>query len=296
MDITKQSQVAASGTPTAAQMEAIQAQARKKLTPEEVYVFSVRLCDDQVDRDFEKFDTEALPELARLFVGKTGICDHQWTSQSQICRIFETQVVKEEQGSYIRAWAYMRRGGSADEVIADIEAGIKKEVSVGCAMGRKVCSVCGEEYGACGHRKGERYDGTLCCAILKEPMDAYEFSFVAVPAQREAGVLKTAGRGVSLKELADRHGAQEEYRALWQLAQLGKAYRKQMEDETVRLCLSLRLGPEEPVLRSLLSKASAEELTALKNGLEQRFSETYPVRTQLSGNRSKTGVESEYLI
>lgn len=29
MDITKQSQVAASGTPTAAQMEAIQAQARK---------------------------------------------------------------------------------------------------------------------------------------------------------------------------------------------------------------------------------------------------------------------------
>ena len=76
----------------------------------------------------------------------------------------------------------------------------------------------------------------------------------------------------------------------------GKAYRKQMEDETVRLCLSLRLGPEEPVLRSLLSKASAEELTALKNGLEQRFSETYPVRTQLSGNRSKTGVESEYLI
>ena len=76
MDITKQSQVAASGTPTATQMEAIQAQARKKLTPEEVYVFSVRLCDDQVDRDFEKFDTEALPELARLFVGKTGICDH----------------------------------------------------------------------------------------------------------------------------------------------------------------------------------------------------------------------------
>ena len=80
------------------------------------------------------------------------------------------------------------------------------------------------------------------------------------------------------------------------MALLGKAYRKLMVDETVRLCLSLRLGPEEPVLRSLLSKASAEELTALKNGLEQRFSETYPVRTQLSGNRSKTGVESEYLI
>ena len=50
------------------------------------------------------------------------------------------------------------------------------------------------------------------------------------------------------------------------------------------------------ISKLIRTKASAEELTALKNGLEQRFSETYPVRTQLSGNRSKTGVESEYLI
>ena len=236
-------------------------------------------------------------------MGKSGLFDHSWSARGQAARIYAAQVVQEERLTrtgepycWLKGCAYMVRTADNESLIREIEGGIKKEVSVGCAMGRKVCSVCGEEYGTCGHRKGERYDGTLCCAILKEPMDAYEFSFVAVPAQREAGVLKTAGRGVSLKELADRHGAQEEYRALWQLAQLGKAYRKQMEDETVRLCLSLRLGPEEPVLRSLLSKASAEELTALKNGLEQRFSETYPVRTQLSGNRSKTGVESEYLI
>ena len=124
--------------------------------------------DDQVDRDFEKFDTEALPELARLFVGKTGICDHQWTSQSQICRIFETQVVREEQGSYIRAWAYMRRAAAPTEVIADIEAGIKKERSAWAAPWAGRSAPCaGEEYGTCGHRKGEHYDRTLCCAILE---------------------------------------------------------------------------------------------------------------------------------
>ena len=186
MQIKKAAEAVNSGVPTAVQLEAINAQAKAQLTAEQVYVFSLRLCDDQADRDFERFDTGALANLAKLFIGKTGVVDHKWSSDKQIARIFETQVVKEAGVSYIKAWAYIRRGGSNDEIIADIEAGIKKEVSVGCAMGMAVCSVCGSEYGTCGHMKGEAYDGQVCCAILKEPMDAYEFSFVAVPAQKEA--------------------------------------------------------------------------------------------------------------
>ena len=213
MKIKKATEALTGGVPTEAQLGAINAQARAKLTPEQVYVFSLRLCDDQIDRDGERFDTAALSGLAKLFIGKTGILDHRWSSDSQVARIFATEVVREERVSYIKAWAYIRRGGAADEIIADIEAGIKKEVSVGCAMGRAVCSICGSDYGTCGHQKGEYYNGQLCCAILKEPMDAYEFSFVAVPAQPEAGVLKGLGNGKrSLKELAEQFGAQAEYR------------------------------------------------------------------------------------
>ena len=130
MQIKKETQVSSSGKPTAMQLEAINAQARGKLTEEQVYVFSLRLCDDQVDRDFERFDTAALPALAKLFVGKTGIVDHRWSSENQVARIFAAEVVQEEGISYVKAWAYIRKGGSADEVIADIEAGIKKEVYV----------------------------------------------------------------------------------------------------------------------------------------------------------------------
>ena len=207
MKIKKEAMAGKGGQPTAVQLEAINAQAKAELTAEQVYVFSLRLCDDQVDRDLERFDTAALPVLAKLFIGKTGIVDHKWSSDSQVARIFAAEVVREDRCSYIKAWAYIRRGKASEEVIADIEAGIKKEVSVGCAMGRSVCSVCGGEYGQCGHQKGEYYDGQMCCVILKEPMDAYEFSFVAVPAQREAGVLKGMGRpGASLKDLAEEFG------------------------------------------------------------------------------------------
>ena len=204
MQIKKAAEAVSSGMPTAVQLEAINAQAKAQLVAEQVYVFSLRLCDDQVDRDMERFDTLALSGLAKLFIGKTGIVDHRWSSENQVARIFETQVVKEQGVTFIKAWAYIRRGGSNEELIADIEAGIKKEVSVGCAMGRCICSVCGSEYGTCGHLKGEHYDGQLCCAILQEPVDAYEFSFVAVPAQREAGVIKAlGGRQRSLKDLAE---------------------------------------------------------------------------------------------
>ena len=142
------------------------------------------------------------------------------------------------------------------------------------------------------------YDGQLCCAILKEPMDAYEFSFVAVPAQPNAGVLKGMGAGKrSLKELADSFGAQAEYRALFKDAELGRVYKKQVQDDVVRLCLCLELGVDEPTLRSVVEKAGAEELLKLQKALDERVAESFPMTCQL-GNSFGQGeiIESGFLI
>lgn len=298
MEIRKEAQAGVGGAPSAMQLEKINALAKARLNGEQVYVFSLRLCDDQMDRDFERFDTQALPELARMFLGKTGIVDHQWSTEKQVARIFETQVVQDGSVSYIKAWAYIRRGGANEETIADIEAGIKKEVSVGCAMGQAVCSICGGEYGTCGHGKGQSYDGQVCCAILRQPVDAYEFSFVAVPAQREAGVLKAMGAGQKrLKELAEQFGAQGEYQALKQQAALGQRYRKELEDSVVRLGLSLELGLQEPVLRRLAQCAGTEDLTAVKAAWQERLEQLMPVVTQLGGQLERSAeVESGFLI
>ncbi|MEI3141571.1 MAG: hypothetical protein V8S34_08630 [Lawsonibacter sp.] len=102
----------------------------------------------------------------------------------------------------------MMRTESNRDLIAEIEGGIKKEVSVGCAVERSVCSICGADRrnGDCGHKKGERYDGALCFTRLMGASDAYEFSFVAVPAQPAAGIVKgMEGRFHTLKALAEGH-------------------------------------------------------------------------------------------
>ena len=191
MEINKAA-VTTKATATAEDLLLINRHALRELTAEDVFVFKVRACDDQVDRDLERFTEATLVVLAKLFVGKTVIFDHKWSAGQQTARIFETSVEKTADCNVLIAKCYMLRNDSTKDLIAAIEGGILREVSVGCAISRVVCSICGENYGTCGHRKGETYDGKTCICELHDPVDAYELSFVAVPAQPLAGVTKGA--------------------------------------------------------------------------------------------------------
>ena len=57
-------------------MELINRLSSKQLNESEVYTFDITLCDNKIDHDFEVFNTEALKTLGKLFIGNTGICDH----------------------------------------------------------------------------------------------------------------------------------------------------------------------------------------------------------------------------
>lgn len=173
----------------------------EKLEPEDVFTFSVILCDNDVDRDYERFTETALIELAKLFRGKTGIFDHDWSAKNQTARIYDTKVIsvpgkKNALGrplQQLKAKAYMLDNSANQDLIMAIKGGIIKEVSVGFAARICKCSLCGslmDWTGECeqGHFKGDVVGGSLCVCELSGIADAYEFSFVAVPAQRGAGV------------------------------------------------------------------------------------------------------------
>ena len=271
MDIRKSAGVLETGSPSAEQLTEINRLAKTPLTAEEVYIFAVRLCDDQPDRDLERFSPQALEELAPMFVGKTGILDHNWQSDKQTGRIFRTELCREDGVTWLKAWVYMLRSEKTADLIREIEGGIKKEVSVGCAMGKTVCSVCGQEYGVCAHRKGETYDGETCYAVLQDPTDAYEFSFVAVPAQRDAGVVKAAEPGGAKLARLEREAA------------YGRMYRKQLEADLVRSALSLDLGVDEATLRAVAKGLEMEQLRTVQQAFARKASELFCPESQLSG-------------
>lgn len=177
MKIVKETVGGENAAVTAQDLELIGALARKPLGAEEVYTFSVRLCDNEIDRDFERFSRQTLEQLAPMFVGKSGIFDHQWSARGQAARIYKTEVIQEpgrvtragDGYCWLKGYAYMVRTDSSRDLIAEIEGGIKKEVSVGCAIEHAICSVCGcdRTVSDCGHEKGQEYGGQLCWADLK---------------------------------------------------------------------------------------------------------------------------------
>lgn len=182
-------------------MDKINSFTRKELAEDDVYIFPMVMCDNELDRDYDKFEVETLKTLAELYKGKTVIFDHFCSAANQTARIFDTEVVhvpneKTFDGTdlyQLVGYAYMLKSEATQEIINNLDAGILKEVSVNCSVGENKCSICGNDYlfGDCQHWKSRQYDGKTCFTYLGKAKDAYEVSFVAVPAQPGAGVTKS---------------------------------------------------------------------------------------------------------
>lgn len=262
-------------------MEKINRYTRRPFGAEEVFVFSMVLCDNQVDRDGERFPAASLEKLRELFLGKTCIFDHQRSSSNQAARIFDTaleEVPGESVGdgeplTRLTARAYLPRTKGNEEVIALIDSGMLKEVSVSCAVARRVCSLCGQE--ECEHDAPR---------LLLEPTDAYECSFVAVPAQKGAGVTK--------------HYADKQWRALEEEARWGRKYRESLTANVLKY--SALVQPELPreVMKSAVKGLSMEELASMGRTYEKMAQKALPLKPQLAVEKEGRfeGQNREYRI
>lgn len=177
------------------------------LKAEDVFTFKTIIGDNETDdRNFEPFNLNALKDLERLYPGKTVIKDHRRTADNQVARIYDTEMITEprltkagEPFTKIIAKNYMVRTASNEDLIKEIQAGIKKEVSTGVRPKRLICNICGSDNMKtyCPHWPGREYDKeagkTTCLMTIDGAKEAYELSLVAVPAQPRAGTIKHYG-------------------------------------------------------------------------------------------------------
>lgn len=171
-------------SPTDNDMFLINRYTKYKLTKNDVYVFSFVLCDNDVDKNFERFTTKSLFELQKLYIGKVGIIHDTLTARIFDCEVEHIKRKKTRaKDDYYRliGKAYIVTTDSNLDVIKDIELGNLKEISIGCAVKNRLCSICGNDIDSysCTHTKGKKYKRKLCCCKLVDVVDAYEFAVVA---------------------------------------------------------------------------------------------------------------------
>lgn len=293
---------------------------RRELNEDEVYVFSVVLCDNDIDRDYERFTVESLFALEKLFVGKTGIFDHHMSAKNQTARIFSCEVEAVEGkktatgDDYFRlkAKAYIPRSESNKDIILSLDSGIVKEVSVGCAVKSTLCSICRNDVHSvsCTHLKGEEYNGKLCYGEMVDPFDAYEFSFVAVPAQKNAGVIKSytdEKENITMKdllssikkgkELSLNKGEAESLCAyieeLEKEAEDGRVYKKSLKEELLKKMCVKEASVPVVTLKGIVDKLDLNELKTLNFAYEAKEAYTPALDTQLCCNNNSEHKNSD---
>jgi hypothetical protein len=183
------------------------------VSAEDVFIFKATIADnEQDDRNFMPFNLKALQDLKKLYPGKTMLKDHRRTADNQIARIYDTELVQDtvkttelgELHTELIAKIYMIKTDSNKDLISEIVGGIKKEVSTSTVPEKMICNICGvdnmKDY--CRHYPGWEYDVAdstgksakrRCKMLLHGAKEAYELSFVAVPAQPRAGTHKAIG-------------------------------------------------------------------------------------------------------
>lgn len=266
---------------------------KRILKKSEVYVFSMVLCDNEVDREYEKFTVKSLEKLSSLFVGKTGILDHDAKAEKQLARIFSCRIenlkTKNSVGeNYCRlvAKAYIPRTKNTEDFIMQIDSGIKKEVSVRCLMGKNLCCICGDNINLCEHKKGKIYSvgnqKVLCHSILENPIDAYEWSFVAVPTQVSAGVIKESSNGKLQNELeiidkikleSSKKGNKNFEKLIKNLedkVKIGQNYIDEMKDEVFKFLSFAEPQIERKVIKKMTDSLDFDELKNFRKVIKSK--------------------------
>lgn len=169
----------------------------------DVFLFTIKLCNNDIDRVFDCMTDTFLDSVASNIKGLTGLLDHDWSTDNQLSRIYDACVVEEDGVlnqlgkplKYVLCKVYTL--SKYTDFIDKINSGLLREVSISFESTGDVCSICGAPMtkdgsgvGHCenGHTAGVTYDGILCYNIINNLSDLLEWSLVAVPCQRGASI------------------------------------------------------------------------------------------------------------
>ena len=169
-------------------------------------IITVRLADNETDRDCERFSVSALHDMAKLYAGKNGIIGEDINGKTQWGRILSCEIRTNpnkltrsgEIYTYLEARVIIPRTNENDKLL-DKLMNKTQEGSISCSVRNRVCSLCGET-DCTKHKKGTLYHGQLTEKILNDIIDVYEWAIVK-PCDNEITEDNLKGRRIKPSQL-----------------------------------------------------------------------------------------------
>lgn len=162
------------------------AQRRKEIKTmrENNTIITVRLADNETDRDYERFSVSALHDMAKLYAGRNGVIGEDINGKTQWGRILSCEVRTNpkkltrsgEIYTYLEARVIIPRTNENDKLLNTL-MNKTQEGSISCSVRNRVCSLCGET-DCTKHKKGTLYHGHLVEKVLNDIIDVYEWAIV----------------------------------------------------------------------------------------------------------------------
>ncbi|HUT74991.1 MAG TPA: hypothetical protein VM221_09205 [Armatimonadota bacterium] len=185
-----------SAAPTRAELELVNRFARRALAADEVYVGECDLCNDRVDRAFERFTVAVLADFADSLPGKSLLAGHDHGSLP-LGLWFDARLRGDERGvTHLRPSYYIVKTRDNEHHRAQLDGGVYRYASIGFRAQDLVCDICGKSWFGweCEHYPGQAYDvgGGRVVATARytrseaQPAEAVEGSIVYLGCQYDA--------------------------------------------------------------------------------------------------------------
>jgi len=153
--------------------------ALRPLRGDEYAVFTLDLCNNQVDRHFSRFPDEELRTINAMTPGRPLMERHDLRGTLPRGTFFRSELHQDGEVLSVRPDVYVLRTRENEDFILNIEGGVYRETSIGFSFRRPECSICGKDLRTCDHVPGRTYGGALCHYVMREVVEVIEGSVVS---------------------------------------------------------------------------------------------------------------------
>jgi len=155
----------------------------RELDPSEYAVFTLDLCNNQIDRHFSRFPEEELKRITDLVPGRPLMERHDLRGSLPRGRFFRATLHREGEVVSVRPEVYVLRTAENTDFILNIEGGVYRETSIGFSFRMPECSICAKDLRTCDHIPGRAYGADTCHFIMRDVLEVAEGSVVSAGSQ-----------------------------------------------------------------------------------------------------------------